>query len=282
MVRRRKACARIESRRAGMSRGFTLVELLTVIAVIAVLVSMLLPAINKVRASVARVNCESNMRQLMMAVHSYCADNDRQLPYCNWEHSADDNSVYGHGWMYSSPEFRTNYPAGSDLNGNWSAQSHIPLDGVMTGVLWPYLNNVVIYHCPVDNPDFFTGTEWLSSYLMNGSQCGFGNLGGFNNSATINIPGFKMTRVLKPSDSVLLWEALEQPFQGQFLAGAIWNDGSSYPTEEVLSDRHFKGANVACVDGHVEWWDQQTWTSWSTNPSFNRLWWDPGNPGNGR
>ena len=39
------------------------------------------------------------------------------------------------------------------------------------------------------------------------------------------------------------------------LTGAIWNDGSSYPSEEVLADRHFKGANISCFDGHVEWWD---------------------------
>ncbi len=81
----------VKSRRREAARGFTLIELLVVIAIIAILTSLLLPALQTARDAGRRIVCTGNLRQLGMAMHMYKDDFDDALPYSRYK-------VFNHAW----------------------------------------------------------------------------------------------------------------------------------------------------------------------------------------
>lgn len=220
-------------------RAFTLVELLVVIGIIALLISILMPALRRAREQANSAKCMSNQRQIMMAFLMFASEHRNHLPGNWWDHQRTDRDE--RAWLIN---------AGEPF-----------MDAPQNGTIWRYLKNYEVYRCP--------------ALIQHGVGEGSGSNGRFDYASFIVFSGAKTTQI-KP-ESRFLYNGVytymptpivcdEEP-QGGINGGN--NEGGHCNTDRLGHD-HRGGGHYASIDGSVHWFiepkDANSWNWESLSP----------------
>jgi prepilin-type processing-associated H-X9-DG protein/prepilin-type N-terminal cleavage/methylation domain-containing protein len=252
--------------------GFTLVELLVVMGIIALLISMLLPSLNRARASARSVACLSNLRQLTFAYMMYANENQGSL--LSPTTTTLPSSVFAgfpraNVWDLTYASWVTNY-----------GQTEADIQG---GALWKYILSVNVYRCE-ENPRTYSiggdgGTEM--GYAIN-AWLADPNLE-FNNwdiSYGRRIP-HKLSQIGKSADAFVFAELWDKVNPGTAFTGFVVPPlFDSFDRGGLPVTYHSGGANFSFADGHAEHWKWDDARTLTMDRTYSRAIPPPAMPNN--
>jgi prepilin-type N-terminal cleavage/methylation domain-containing protein/prepilin-type processing-associated H-X9-DG protein len=249
---KRFLCARSRGTGSGVQpAAFTLVELLVVIAVIAILAGLLLPALGKAKAQALNVACLNNLKQLQICSHLYALDHSDVLP--------PNNFVYDVGSGQPSPGYSSDWTWCPGV----TRYDTTPVN-IERGLLFPYNRTFRIYHCPADKSTVETTNGVKLAMLRTRSYNMSESINGLPLGETLNLifpPSYKKeSEITDPSPSSLfvfidvhedgildsLFGILPPGWTRLFGMPEIWWD--------LPANRHNQGCNFSFADGHIEHW----------------------------